>query len=93
MYDVKDVKYLKDYQLEVIFENGEKGVVDLKSYLSKKGIFQRFADTEYFKRVYVNKDVGTLCWPEGEDIAPETLYAMATGKPLPDWMKETLVTH
>jgi len=41
---------------------------------------------EYFKQVQINKELGVLCWPDGVDVAPETLYSEATGEPLPAWM-------
>ena len=82
MYDIVDVKHVGDYTLELSFENGEKGKVNLKDYLKYGGVFSRFSDPEYFRKVYVNRDVGTICWPDGVDIAPETLYQLATGKNL-----------
>lgn len=30
--------------------------------------------------------LGAVSWPNGQDIAPETIYAAITGEPLPDWM-------
>lgn len=84
-YDVVGVKYLEGYRLEVVFENGKKGTVDLQAYIKKGGVFSRFSDIEYFKKVYVNTELGVLCWPDGVDIAPETLYSEATGEPLPAW--------
>lgn len=80
MLDIIAVTYLKDYTLKVTFENGEKGVIDLSGYAKKGGIFKRFSDKDYFRRVYVNKDIGTICWPGGADIAPETVYKMARKK-------------
>lgn len=87
-YDVLKVKYIEGYKLEVVFENGRKGIVDLQSYIREGGVFSRFSDIEYFKQAYVNRELGVLCWPDGLDIAPETLYSMATGEPLPDWMTQ-----
>ena len=86
-YDVIELKYIEGYILEIIFENGVKGKVDLKHYITKGGIYSRFADLEYFKQVSINRELGVLCWPEGVDIAPETLYSQATGEPLPSWMQ------
>jgi hypothetical protein len=85
-YDVVAVKYIEGYKLEVVFENGKKGIVDFQGYVKKGGVFSRFSDIEYFKKVYVNSELGVLCWPDGVDIAPETLYAEATGEPLPAWV-------
>ncbi|HLG30873.1 MAG TPA: DUF2442 domain-containing protein [Candidatus Brocadiales bacterium] len=85
-YDVVKVRHIEGYKLEVVFENGKKGIVDLQSYIKEGGVFSRFSDIEYFKQAYVDKELGVLCWPDGLDIAPETLYSMATGEPLPEWI-------
>ncbi|HOJ71902.1 MAG TPA: DUF2442 domain-containing protein [Syntrophorhabdaceae bacterium] len=86
-YDIIDAKYIEGYKLELIFKDGKKGIVDLSVYIHKGGVFSRFTDIEYFKQFYVNREIGTLCWPDGLDIAPETLYHVATGEPLPVWTK------
>ena len=88
LVDAIEVRYIEDYLLEVSFETGEKGIVDLSQLPSEGGVFERFADIEYFKKVYVNKELGVLCRPGDVDIAPETINSMATGKPLPDWMED-----
>jgi hypothetical protein len=51
-----------------------------------KGVFKRFRDLTFFREFRVNEELGTLTWSDESDIAPETLYAAATGAPLPDWM-------
>ena len=80
MIDIIKVKYAKNYKLELIFEDGTRGVVNLQDYLNQGGVFSRFSNLTYFKKVYVNKELGTICWPDGLDIAPETLYQSVTGK-------------
>ena len=85
-YDVVKVNYIEGYKLEVVFENGERGVVDFTDYIKKGGVFDSLADINYFKQFYINKDLGVLCWPNEVDISPEVLYHEATGKPLPDWI-------
>ena len=88
MYDLVEAKYINEYTLELIFENSKKGTVDFSSYVKKGGVFGRFSDLSYFKSFSVNQELGVLCWPDGLDIAPETLYHKATGEPLPAWMTE-----
>lgn len=85
-YDVVEAKYIEGCKLELTFENGKRGIVDLQDYIKKGGVFSRFSDIEYFKQFYINKELGVLCWPDDLDIAPETLYHEATGEPLPAWM-------
>jgi hypothetical protein len=84
--DLVGMKYLDGYRLELKFADGKKGSVDFAAYLKKGGVYRRFRDAEYFKKAYVNKELGVLCWPDGVDVAPETLYSEATGMALPAWM-------
>ena len=51
-----------------------------------RGVFKRFRDLTFFREFRVDEELGTLTWGDEIDIAPETLYAAATGTPLPDWM-------
>jgi len=88
MIDLVEAKHVEGYLVELLFEDGKKGTVDLSLYVTRGGVFSRLADMAYFKRFAVNKELGVLCWPEGQDIAPETLYHAATGEPLPGWMRE-----
>ena len=90
MYDIVKAKYLKDYEIELTFENGKAGIADLAEYSEWGGVFSGFKDIEYFQQFRINEELGVLCWPNGEDIAPETIYSMATGEPLPDWVEEEL---
>ncbi len=78
MIDIVNVRYLEGYRVEISFENNVKGIVDLKDYIQQGGVFSHFSDLDYFKKVHVNKELGTLCWPDGVDIAPETLYSRVT---------------
>jgi hypothetical protein len=50
------------------------------------GHIQAIRDLAFFREFHVNEELGTLTWGDEIDIAPETLYAAATGAPLPDWM-------
>ena len=76
-HDITDIKKLGGYCLELEFDDGKRGVVDLQSYSERGGVFSRFADKEYFDSVSINKELGVLCWPDGVDIAPETIYEAA----------------
>jgi hypothetical protein len=69
---VVDARYLDGYNVNVIFDDGKKGVVDLSNYPEKGGVFSPLSNQEYFKKFFI--DLNTLCWPNGADIAPERLY-------------------
>ncbi len=81
---IQSVRHIRDYTLEIVFQSGEKGTVDLAEYVNKGGVFARFAEMDYFKQVTVDDIFGVLTWPGGVDIAPETIYDMATGKSQPE---------
>ena len=88
IHDIIDAKYCKNYQLEIYFDDGKKGIVDLSSYLDKGGVFKKFQDINFFKNFIVNRELGTIVWGDDIDIAPEILYSYATGAPLPTWMQK-----
>lgn len=74
LLDVINAEYIGDYKIKITFEDGKTGTIDLSPF-TKEGIFKELADKKYFKKFYINKDIGTVCWPNGQDIAPETLYS------------------
>jgi hypothetical protein len=67
----------EDYTLDLVFENGETGAYDCSDLIGF-GIFSELKDINYFKQVAVA--FGTVTWPHGQDICPDTLYLTATGK-------------
>jgi len=69
---VKEVVPRHDYTLSVVFETGEKGILDMKPILDF-GVFQRIKDYEAFRRVRVSFD--TIEWDCGVDLDPEFVYA------------------
>jgi hypothetical protein len=71
----------------VMQRNIRRGVVDFKKYVEKGGVFEGLKDVEFSRGFSVNGELGTLTWADEIDIAPETLYAEATGGALPDWME------
>ncbi len=86
-YDVTAVKYVEDYRLEITFANGRSGVVDFRNYIKKGGVFAQLAEPGFFRKVSINRDLGVITWGNKVDLAPEVLYAEATGEPLPAWME------
>lgn len=68
---VTKAKYVKDYLIEVKFNDGTKKVIDFEPWLTGP-IFRPLKSKVYFKKFFV--DGPTIAWPNGADIAPETLY-------------------
>lgn len=86
IHDVVAAVYRDGYKIEVAFDDGKKGIIDFTKYLRRGGVFKRFKDMDFFRSFAINKELGILTWQNEIDIAPETLYAEATGTPLPDWV-------
>lgn len=74
MNDVVEVRYVRDYTLWLRFQDGTVGEVDIEPSF-KSPFFESLRDAEFFKQVSVDPEIGTIVWPNGADIAPETLYA------------------
>ncbi len=74
--EVIEARIVKDYTVEVVFDNLKKGIIDLRRYLGR-GIFKELLDKKKFRRMKVDAELGTICWPNGADIAPDTLYSHA----------------
>jgi hypothetical protein len=68
---VKNVTPTEDYLLSIDFDNGERGILDMKPYLDF-GIFQRLKEQNAFNRVRVSFD--TIEWDSGIDLDPEFVY-------------------
>jgi hypothetical protein len=83
IYDVISAVYRGGHKVEVTFDDGKKGTVDFAKYLRRGGVFEQFKDTDFFRSFTINKELGTLTWQNEIDIAPEALYAEATGCALP----------
>ena len=80
LYDIVEVKVIKNYILYLLFEDGVQGEVDISEIISFKGIFSMLKDKEYFSSVYVNKDLGTIVWNNGADLSPSFLYSIISSK-------------
>ena len=72
---VKKATYVKDYLIEIKFNDGTKKIIDFEDWLTGP-VFKPLRNKSYFKKFFI--DGPTIAWPNGADIAPETLYEAAT---------------
>lgn len=72
MNDVIKIEYRQDYVFHVEFDDGVAGDIDFCEYLEKGPIFTPLKEIGFFRKAGI--EGGTISWPNGADVAPETLY-------------------
>lgn len=68
---VKSLYPRNNYLLEIVFENGERRIFDMKPYL-QHGVFVRLQNVAAFKAARVV--AGSVEWPGELDLSYDTLY-------------------
>ena len=69
---VIEARHTADYRVWLRFYDGLEGEIDLATEIWGE-VFEPVRDREYFARVAVNSETGTIAWPNGADFAPEFL--------------------
>jgi Protein of unknown function (DUF2442) len=72
------VKVLPQYRLELEFDDGVSGTVDLSDEVGK-GVFALWRDPLVFEQVAIGS-AGELVWDEKIDLCPDALYLKVTGQ-------------
>jgi len=68
---VVNVNANTDYTLLLEFKNGARKIYDIRPLLDF-GVFKELRDPSYFRQV--KPFMGTISWPHGQDICPDTLF-------------------
>jgi hypothetical protein len=78
-YEITDVEHLGGYRLRLGFADGVVGDVDLSERIQAATgpVFEPLKDVEYFSKVTVDPELGTVVWPNGADLAPDVLHEQA----------------
>ena len=84
LVDVSSVEVIGDHRLRLTFDDGVVGDIDFAGRKWRR-VFEPLADQAFFAQVRVDPEIGTVVWPNGVDMAPETLYKLAC--------KQLCVTH
>ena len=71
---VIQAEYRGGFKIRVVFNDGVEKTIDFAEWLVGP-IFEPLKDPAYFAGFFI--DGGTIAWPNGADIAPETLYERA----------------
>ncbi|MDQ7840805.1 MAG: DUF2442 domain-containing protein [bacterium] len=64
-------EYGGGYRIHLTFNDGLEKTIDFWQWLEGP-VFEPLKAPDYFRRFFI--DGGTVVWPNGADIAPETLY-------------------
>jgi hypothetical protein len=73
MLEVAKAEYIEEYRIQITFNNGASGVVDLKDALWG-AMFEKLKDYNIFRKFEVSDVVHTIRWENDADLAPEYLY-------------------
>ena len=71
---VIQAEYRGEFRIRLEFNDGVEGTVDFSDWLSGP-VFEPLRDPTYLAHFFI--EGGTIAWPNGADIAPETLHKRA----------------
>jgi hypothetical protein len=86
---VRAVRVLRDLRVHLTFTDNSEREMNLEPYLHGPIFDPIRNDPRLFAQVYVDPETATLTWPNGADIAPETLYYEGN----PPWVKRARQTR
>ncbi len=75
--EVISVEYRKDYVYHIVFDDGSEADVDFSEYIDRGPVFEPLRSPSFFRQARI--EGGTIAWPNGADIAPESLYQKVAG--------------
>jgi hypothetical protein len=70
-------EYRGGFRIHLTFNDLSERTVDFRRWLQGP-VFETLRDPAHFREFFV--DGGTVAWPNGADIAPETLYEAAAAE-------------
>ena len=79
MVSVRSIQVLGLYEVLLSFSDGTNRVVDLSPYL-EGDLFGPLREPSQFAAAYLDRETGTIAWPNGADIDPALLHRV--GRPV-----------
>jgi hypothetical protein len=70
--DVIAIEYTSGHSYRIIFDDDTSAIVDFSEYLDRGPVFAPLRNLDFFQKAFI--EGGTIAWPNGADVAPETLY-------------------
>lgn len=75
MKRIKKIKYLNEYKLELLFDDGKTKIVDFEDLIKEDGFYTLpLRDLKFFQKVKMDEFNYTICWPNGANFSPDLLY-------------------
>jgi hypothetical protein len=81
--DITDATVPQHGILQLTFADGVTGEVYVLDRMHGP-VFEHVRTPEGFAKVSVDAETGTVCWPDGADLAPDTLYERVRTGAWPD---------
>ncbi len=74
MLEIAHAEYMDNHHIKLTFNDGKSGIADVNEMIQSQPqkLFSALADERVLKQFTLAH--GTLCWPNGLDVAPEYLY-------------------
>ncbi|MBF0207171.1 MAG: DUF2442 domain-containing protein [Oligoflexia bacterium] len=72
--EITSATYIGNKVILLTFDDGKSGQLNLADFVSFTGYLSALSDDSFFKQFYIDKESGTLCWPNGIDFCPDSLY-------------------
>ena len=74
---IQSVLAVGPYTLRLGFSDGSVGTVNLRDQIEGKGgVFAILEHPEFFAKVAVDSEAGTIVWPNGVDLDPDVLHSI-----------------
>ena len=81
--DITEASVVRHGVLLLTFADGTTGEVDVLERM-RGPVFAEATTPEGFARMVLDRDTGTVVWPGGADLAPDTLYQRVRSGRWPD---------
>jgi hypothetical protein len=73
MVRVRSVRCLQELVVELDFTDGVTKAIDLAPFLRGQVFAPHRTDPSFFGAVRVDREAGTIVWPDGTDLDPDVL--------------------
>lgn len=73
MIKIVKADYLDGYRIRLTFSDGKSGVQDFSYLLEKETLLTvPLRESSYFQKFFL--ELGALCWKDGLELGPQSLY-------------------